>query len=140
MAGITLDSFSGFWHITRDIRDDRGPDAHFTGCAEFTRCADGLWMQERGQMQMGGQSFNATRRYLWARDGAGIAVLFEDGRLFHRFHPAERTAADHWCDPDAYAVRYEFTQWPLWSATWNVQGPRKSYRMTSHFSRNPLQS
>ena len=40
-----------------------------------------------------GPPLAAHRDYLWRADGAGIAVLFPDGRPFHRFAPAGRAPA-----------------------------------------------
>ena len=39
----------------------------------------------------------------------------------------------HWCDPDSYAVRYDFSRWPEWSARWRVEGPHKAYIMYSRY-------
>ena len=65
----------------------------------------------------------------------GIAVFFADGRAFHRFVPAADTVeADHWCDPDTYKVRYDFSRWPVWQAEWRVTGPRKDYVMQSVYT------
>jgi len=130
---ITLDSFAGEWLISRKITDDKGPDASFTGVACFNAHDGGLQLEETGQMHLGGQSFNATRRYIWRAQGAEIAVYFDDGRFFHRFQPGATVAAAHWCHPDDYRVIYDFDRWPEWRSTWRVTGPRKAYRMESLF-------
>ena len=77
----------------------------------------------------------ATRRYLWKDGGAGtIDVLFDDGRLFHRFDAEdEAPAAEHACPPDTYRVRYDFRRWPRWQAEWRVTGPRKDYGILSRY-------
>ncbi|MFD1194249.1 DUF6314 family protein [Seohaeicola saemankumensis] len=133
---IGLMDFEGRWRLDRQITDTRGADALFTGWAVFAADAEGLDLHEAGRLELKGQGgFQAERRYLWRQDGAGIAVLFADGRAFHRFDPAARTAlADHWCDPDTYEVRYDFSGWPVWRAEWRVTGPRKDYVMTSVYT------
>jgi hypothetical protein len=75
----------------------------------------------------------AERVYLWRASGAGIEVLFDDGRPFHRIDDSAEAA--HWCDPDQYDVTYEFGRWPKWSSRWRVLGPRKDYVMVSNYSR-----
>ena len=62
-------------------------------------------------------------------------VDYADGRPFHEFDPARPRAA-HWCDPDDYRVRYDFTRWPLWRAEWEVRGPRKDYLMMTDYRRD----
>ena len=106
--------------------------------ARFTRDADGLVYSESGTLHLPGQpEMHAERRYLWRGAGSLIEVLFDDGRPFHVFDPAEpRPGADHWCDPDSYSVRYDFTSWPDWSAEWQVIGPRKGYSMYSAYRRD----
>ena len=132
-----LQDFQGLWRLERQITDARGPDAVFTGTADFSPDDAGLTLHESGRLELAGQGgFQAERRYLWRPDGAGIAVLFADGRDFHRFDPAWVEAeADHWCDPDTYKVRYDFREWPRWQAEWRVTGPRKDYVMRSLYTR-----
>jgi hypothetical protein len=61
-------------------------------------------------------------------------VRFDDGRYFHRFAPATlRPEATHHCGDDRYHVRYEFGDWPEWRCTWEVTGPRKTYRLVSAY-------
>ena len=77
------------------------------------------------------------RRYLWRAVPEGIAVVFEDGRPFHVIAPgADAPEAVHRCDPDVYAVRYDFSRWPCWSSRWEVAGPRKRYAMTTFYTRD----
>ncbi|MEM7719719.1 MAG: DUF6314 family protein, partial [Pseudomonadota bacterium] len=40
----------------------------------------------------------------------------------------------HLCPPDRYHVAYDFSSWPEWRTVWSVEGPRKTYRMSSHFA------
>lgn len=133
---IGLMDFEGRWRLDRRIIDALGPDASLHGTAVFARQADGLVLHEAGRLELAGQGgFAAERRYLWRQDGACIAVFFADGRAFHRFVPAPHPVeADHWCDPDTYKVRYDFTGWPVWQAEWRVTGPRKDYVMQSVYT------
>ena len=77
----------------------------------------------------------AERRDLWRQDGSRIVVDFADGRPFHDFRP-DSPEASHRCDPDSYAVRYDFRAWPIWCSTWRVTGPRKDYDMVSTYTRS----
>ena len=64
----------------------------------------------------------------------GLIVFFDDGRPFHRLGPGHLSDR-HFCDPDIYDVRYDFSQWPLWTQSWQVQGPRKNMSILSRFQR-----
>lgn len=132
--GPRLEEFAGLWRIVRQIRQPGG-DAGFAGTARFTPDGAGLHYREEGLLTLpAAPPMRAEREYLWRSDGAGIAVFFADGRAFHRFDPAAPEAS-HWCDPDDYQVRYDFTAWPGWRAEWRVTGPRKDYVMVSDYSR-----
>lgn len=130
---LDLMDFAGQWRLERQIKDAKGPDATFSGTASFTPDDAGLKVQENGQLRLIGQgAFQARRSYLWRQSGSLIAVLFDDGRDFHMFDPGQGIAhANHWCDPDTYNVRYDFSGWPVWQAQWQVTGPRKNYSMYS---------
>lgn len=134
-----LKDFEGRWAVTRRIADHLGGvTGRFDGVAVLTPDGAGLHYEERGTLALGGAApMAATRTYLWrpAPDGT-VAVLFGDGRPFHGFDPAAAAPeATHFCDPDDYAVRYDFGAWPVWHAVWTVRGPRKDYRMESRYSR-----
>ncbi len=127
-----LEDFEGRWHLNREIRHDDGTHARFEGEADWRPDGPGLICREAGVLQMPeGPPMQAERRYLWR---AGLRVYFDDGRFFHRV-PVQGGTAEHWCDPDAYAVQYDFADWPAFSTIWRVDGPRKSYEMTSRFTR-----
>ncbi|MEO0752522.1 MAG: DUF6314 family protein [Pseudomonadota bacterium] len=132
-----LSDFEGTWRITRTIDDRLGPPGRFEGNAHFAPDAHGLHYSETGQLTLGdGPSFQATRTYLWRADGPLIEVLFPDQRPFHRFDPNTGGAGErHHCDPDIYDVIYDFSDWPNWTTTWDVTGPRKDYTMRTTFTR-----
>lgn len=125
-----LADFEGEWAIARRITQAHGA-AVFTGTARFTPAQGGLAYHEEGVLTLPGVApMRAERDYLWRGDGDRIAVLFADGRAFHHIG----AEAAHWCDPDDYRVRYDFTRWPEWRTEWQVRGPRKDYRMVSTYS------
>ena len=139
---LSIGSFLGEWSVARSIEDRlSGAPATFEGRAWITSDGQGALYEERGVMQLaGGAEMNAERRYLWRSSAGGIDVLFDDGRYFHRVDlsvdlSAECPEAEHWCDPDTYGARYDFSDWPKWSCVWQVRGPRKDYTMTSVYSR-----
>ncbi len=137
---LDLADFEGFWHVRREIEDRRaGQRGAFTGTAILRPHGADIWMWgETGWITLGEAApVRAERRYLWRAEGASIAVLFEDGRPFHRFVPEGAPEAAHRCAPDDYRVRYDFGAWPDWQVEWVVKGPRKDYRMFSHHARAP---
>lgn len=129
---VTLSDFAGAWRIERTIRHADGTAARFTGRAVWQPDAGGLSYHETGQMVLqNGLHFAGERRYLWADD---LSVSFEDGRFFHMV-PPQGGETSHWCAPDQYTGCYDFTQWPAFTVTWRVSGPRKSYRMLTRYTR-----
>jgi hypothetical protein len=127
--------FLGAWQITRAITDRRGgPPGHFAGTARFTPAPGGLRYAEEGCLTLGTTQMRATREHLWLFGPAGVEVRFADGRPFHAFR-WDAAAAEHPCGADLYRVRYDFSAWPVWSATWDVTGPRKDYAMRSLWQR-----
>lgn len=133
-----LADFSGRWTLSRRI-EDRLQDAVLTldGRAELTATGDALAYRETGLLRLAdGRAVQAEREYVWREVAGRIAVHFPDGRFFHDFDPAAPgPQAHHWCDPDAYAVSYDLSGWPVWSAEWQVRGPRKDYRMETLYRR-----
>ena len=134
------EKFAGVWMLRRDIYDlDSEWIGRFQGQATFNlRGDDALDYHEEGKLAFGGlTAMTATRDYSWHFPGAGrVAVAFDDGRPFHEFDARQtRAEASHYCDPDDYAVTYDFAKWPEWRAEWRVEGPRKDYRMVSIFTR-----
>jgi hypothetical protein len=131
-----LSDFEGEWALDRQI-EDRLLDApvRFQGRAIFRPDGEGYRYQEVGQMTIGDAApMEARRAYLWFQRDGRIVVTHDDGRPFHDFDPADPVAR-HVCTPDDYRVRYDFSGWPDWSATWRVSGPRKNYRLVSRYSR-----
>lgn len=141
---MRLEDFTGDWLLSREIAQADGSIARFEGRACFAPDAQGLAYHEEGVLHLPGQApIRGSRAYLWRSGPEGIRVLFADGRPFHDFLPQGAPAegahnaveASHWCDPDDYRVRYDFSGWPRWRSVWRVRGPRKDYEMTSHYSR-----
>jgi len=124
------------------VIDDHRADttARLTGEARIARSGVTLVYDETGTLHLPGQAtpLHATRRYLMARSGRELVVRFVDGRPFHRIDLTDATpTARHACDPDEYAVTYDFSNWPDWSTVWTVTGPRKDYTMTSQYRAAP---
>ncbi|WP_233270357.1 DUF6314 family protein [Chachezhania sediminis] len=127
-----LEDFAGHWRLSRRIVQADGPEARFEGEAVWTPDGAGLTCEERGLLQIGDQpALQGTRRYLWR---PGLQVFFDDGRFFHAV-PVEGGRAEHHCAPDHYVVDYDFSGWPSFATVWTVEGPRKSYRMASTYTR-----
>ncbi|MCF2903507.1 DUF6314 family protein [Octadecabacter sp. CECT 8868] len=126
----TISDFLGVYKVTREIADHRAEArSQFDGQAVIAATAEGATYRETGGLIVNGQRFEAERSYLWQQAGDRIWVSFEDGRAFHDFDPQSGgLASEHLCGEDMYRGGYEVSDWPLWSVTWNVKGPRKDYR------------
>lgn len=124
----------GRWRLERRIEDRRaGIVGRFDGTCDWVPDGQGLRQVEEGVLQYGTAApMRASRVYLWRAEEDGLAVLFEDGRPFHRLG-ADRVADRHHCPPDIYDVRYDFGDWPQWMQEWTVTGPRKDATLTSRF-------
>ncbi|AFS38560.1 DUF6314 family protein [Alteromonas macleodii] len=138
----TLDDFAGRWTLTRKIIQRNGDVFTFSGEAEFSwlegsvqKEKSGLAYYEKGEVTAPNESvMPAERRYFWQQPQTGLfEVLFDDERYFHSFS-ATNPIAEHLCGDDNYVVRYDFTAWPVWRSTWQVNGPRKDYTMVSEYS------
>ena len=134
-----LPDFLGTWRVERTIEDRLGPPGQFEGFAQFAPDGDGLRYREEGTLTLGdGPALSAHRDYLWRADVQGIAVLFPDGRPFHRFMPeGHAPGTDHPCGADLYRVLYDLSAWPRWTAEWTVRGPLKDYTMLSAYRPGP---
>lgn len=133
----SLAAFEGRWTLVRTIRHADGLEGRLEGTVTFTPAGPGrLVYDEDGVLTLGAsEPLHATRRYLWREAGRQIEIAFADGRPFHALNllaPAPSTV--YLCDPDRYAVSYDFSAWPTWEATWQVEGPRKDYTMVSHYT------
>ncbi len=128
--------FAGQWHVERHITDRHAQSTgRFEGIARFTPDNRGFAYHESGHLHLPGHApFVAERRYHWRLENGEVIIDFEDGRFFHSIRDTD-TEATHWCDPDHYVVRYDFTDWPNWSSRWTVSGPRKAYEMITRYSR-----
>ena len=133
----SLWALEGHWTLERRITHTEGRTDHFEGVAVFSRSGPRLLQHEQGRLTVGNQVFEAEQRYVWAEAEGRIDVYFADLRPFHAVplnDPAPSTV--HLCDPDRYEVAYDFAEWPVWSATWTVEGPRKGYVMHSTYRRS----
>lgn len=133
---ISLDALEGRWALARRIEDRRaGATGVLAGTCVWRRHGPGLMQEETGELRMGdGPVLRAQRRYLWREEDDGLAVLFEDGRPFHRIGPG-RLADRHDCAPDTYDVTYVFEGEGVFSTTWRVSGPRKDHVIHSIYTK-----
>ncbi|MCH2075455.1 MAG: DUF6314 family protein [Rhodobacteraceae bacterium] len=130
MTKLEHADFKRVWLLKREITHSDQPPGKFEGLARITR----RWTYlEWGNLEVRGRDFTAGRRYWWKPMDGGFDIHFEDGKPFHELH-FNAPSARHYCDPDIYDVRYDFSDWPKWRSTWDVQGPRKSYSMTSLYA------
>jgi hypothetical protein len=131
---ITLAALQGRWSLERVIADRRaGVTGRLTGVADWVPDDAGLRQVEQGVLRYGDATpMQATRAYLWRAGPAGLEVFFDDGRPFHKLS-ATGGSDRHHCAPDLYDVRYDLSDWPMWSQVWTVTGPRKDATITSRF-------
>ncbi len=132
-----LMAFVGRWSLDRNVTHFDGALGKMSGHLQIdTAGADRAIYTEDGVLTLGtGEPLRATRRYLWRAAPSAIDVSFEDGRPFHRIDlSGPRPATVHLCDPDRYAVAYDFANWPVWTARWEVEGPNKGYVMTTTYA------
>lgn len=137
---IVPSDFLGRWSIVRTIQEHEAQAAAtFEGVAEIIDAGNAWNYSETGTLtlQQGG-AFQAERTYIWRPNGQTIDTYFSDGRYFHTIELSAKPKTSHWCDPDQYEVRYDFSAWPAWAAQWDVVGPRKNYRMVSAFRKAKL--
>ena len=138
LAERVLSDFEGRWSVARQIVHDEGPEAGFSGVAQWARAKGGMSYVEEGKLQVGTLTpMHAQRSYFWDE---ALNVWFDDGRFFHAV-PVRGGETKHWCDPDSYHVVYNFENWPRFETVWSVTGPKKAYRMTTVYTPlegNPL--
>jgi hypothetical protein len=130
--------FLGTWVLSRGINDHLGQmSGSLAGIVTFTADDTGLIYHETGSLQLeSGAVMQAERRYHWTFEAGDVAVKFIDNIDFHRFVPAGTgVGTAHLCGDDLYQCRYDFSDWPNWSAVWDVKGPRKDYRSSSRYTR-----
>lgn len=136
---MTPVDFAGCWQLARVISDRQiGQAGRFDGQAVLSpRGPDGLDYVETGLLRLGdGPALTATRRYVWDFQSEFVLVSFDDGRPFHSFQAGVSGAGtDHLCGADMYRVTYGFADWPVWTAVWQVEGPRKDYNLESLYWR-----
>jgi len=136
---VSLRSFVGRWSLLREIEDSaHNRSGRMVGEVVYRPSdEDGVLIyEETGQLMLEGLApLMAERRYRW-RNGRGnmVDVEFEDGRLFHHVNLDQTMPFDtHFCAPDVYDMTYDFREWPKWSSSARVEGPRKTYRLHSHY-------
>ncbi len=114
------------------------------GKATIVERDDGAFdYREQGKLTLAsGQTLDAARRYIFAEETAGFAVLFAENppRLFHRV-ALEKAASGlagigrHLCGDDHYDSRYEFSLRGSFVIAHAVRGHRKAYAMETRYVR-----
>ncbi len=136
---LTRADLAGIWQLHREIEDRHsGQQGIFRGTCTFREHGSSrLDYFEEGTIRFGsGPALTANRRYQWHFLVDRVDVRFEDGTAFHSFVPAgQAQGTEHPCGADHYLVQYDFRQWPIWQAVWDVTGPRKDYTSTSRYTR-----
>ena len=130
--------FVGEWQVGRVITDRLGLSSGvFQGIARLEPRPGGLGYAEEGVLRLGsGAVLRAGRSYLWDFEAGVVRVRFDDGRAFHDFVPEGQGAGtDHLCGADLYRVRYDFRAFPVWTAAWEVRGPRKDHALVTTYRR-----
>lgn len=144
MAGLTsLNVLEGRWRLTRLIVHEDGTEHRFDGTARFRRSGKRLIEDEDGVLRglPDATEMKATRRYVWTQDKSRIEVLFDNMRPFHTIPTGvARPETTYLCPPDRYRVSYDFSSQRHWTSVWRVEGPKKSYVMTSEFRRLDVES
>ena len=140
-VGAVFETLAGDWALKRRIPGIAG----MQGKAQVVRLdADRLRYVEQGCLKLkNGQSFHASRSYLFRALGDGFAVyydqspdrLFQEVRLTPLLGGGLTGMAEHCCPPDRYRSRYTFRSDGCFYITHCVTGPSKSYRSFSRFSR-----
>lgn len=139
MSGLgSLAALEGRWSMVREIVHEDGRRDGFDGTCVFHRSGKRLIQDEEGVLVPGGggAAMKATRRYIWSAGAGRVDVAFGDMRPFHSVPVGvEVHETTYLCPPDRYQVSYDFRHFPDWVTVWSVEGPRKSYRMETRFSR-----
>ena len=140
MARLTsLWDLESRWHLSRRITHGDGRIDTMAGTVDFVRSDQRLFQNETGILEVNEHRLEARQSYVWTETQDQLQVFFADFRPFHTLPLRQATPeAKHNCPPDKYHVRYDFTLWPNWKSTWTVEGPRKTYVMTSIFSKLPI--
>ena len=134
--GLTsLSRLHGRWRLSREVRHGDGRIDRLRGSCTFTRSGPRLIQDERGTLETAEGRFEAARRYVWTESNGWLHIHFADMRPFLAIPMnVARPETTYLCPPDRYAVTFDFGLWPDWQSVWTVEGPRKSYVMTSRFS------
>jgi hypothetical protein len=144
-ARRVLDLLRGDWTIERQIE----PGGSFAGSATFTqRTTDSLLYHESGRLVLDdGTALDGHNSYIYAQRNDAVELSFTDGlsRGVHFFDIALpqgrtidlpiRSVDQHLCRCDTYDVTFCFEKPDLFTLTYVVRGPEKSYVSCSIYRR-----
>ena len=129
---------SGRWAFLRRLDDRRlMQPGSIVGWATFEPDDEGLVYREEGCLWFGGARGATTRSYRYHfSEPERAEVAFEDGRPFHRLCLSDgRCAVEHICGDDNYRGAFEALGANALRVCWQVEGPRKDYRLTTDYLR-----
>jgi len=127
----------GLWRLQRRLVDRiPGRSGRVDGMLELTGHEDEVRWSERGLLTWGDEQLRVTRELRICRDDdeSGWLVCFEDGRLFHPWHPGVPVV--HECAADTYRGVIDVD--PTWTrlrVLWDVTGPDKQQRLYTRCAR-----
>lgn len=152
-ARAVLEALPGVWRFERTLvsRNTATPSGKATGEARFEARDDELLQTETGVFTTSSQSFDFSRRYVFALDDEELSVFFVDPRppyaragLFQQLdfdddstRPSAAQGADHLCSSDTYVQTYRFA-WSnntleAFSVEDRVRGPAKHWDSTTEY-------
>ncbi|WP_145643376.1 DUF6314 family protein [Neorhizobium alkalisoli] len=128
-----IEAFYGRWQVTRSIHDRLGL-GRITFEGEAVIGPDHF--EEHGETLINGHRSRSRRAYKISLADAEVIVQFPDGREFIRLGASPLQRVRHLCGEDDYQGRLLFSSHAFWMESWDVVGPRKSYRSIARYRRD----
>ncbi len=123
----------GQWQVRRKVIDHRaGARYDFSGQAVITP----ELFEERGEMSVDGNMFQAVRTYRLVFEDIAVRVLYPSGNEFVSLEYGTAQRVSHLCGNDLYAGRFFFESRDEWVEIWRVHGPQKRYSSISWYRRS----
>lgn len=137
MQSIEVIRFLGSktWNIQR-IMVDRylNLESSFEGNGRFVSCKFDWIYEEWGVLFSNGQTYSASRRYIYEIQNNSLSIRFEDGKPFYLLNCDELPVAsfEHFCGQDSYFGRLKIEP-RSWSNIWEIIGPKKDLKILSAY-------
>lgn len=128
----------GLWKINRTIIHNN-PYSHveISGTASFSLHNDVLLYHEKANLKNLTQyeTYGYRRyRYIYDQNAQKLFKYFDDGKLFYELHFENGSASGHHlCNDDTYSAKYQFLSDKNFSLSYEVQGPKKDYRILTEY-------